>query len=275
MSKVQSIEATLVQHYTTGQIARASDLSVTYIGTLAPYKWLSIIDDRLNKGLPCQSALEASTTRDPLHSGSVRATAGTKGVVFDTRDFAASSVLAVCYTEAEGNTAAHWMDSGIRITMAKILSVGFGSPARKTTVVTGSRDVLPQVPNVVLTYDGILASDRWISLVDSTLNNNNPCVAAGIAAHTADSTHTGVMRAPANTKAITIPQDILLNFGTLFAVCYAEETGTITDDSWQVSLKPVTICHMCIFVMPSHSLFACSGLLRENGSHQDQFHLCS
>jgi hypothetical protein len=92
------------------------------------------------------------------------------------------------------------------------------------------------VAGLTLRYVGDLAENKWVSLVASTLNTNEPCSSATIAAATADSTHTGAVRAPANSRTVTIPQSTLLSETTpWFAVCYAETDGTTSDATWRDS----------------------------------------
>ena len=62
---------------------------------------------------------------------------------------------------------------------------------------------LPQVADTVVTYVGDLDNSKWVSLVDSTLNSNNPCVEGSVAAGNdigggiggADDTHTSALLA--------------------------------------------------------------------------------
>merc|ERR1719446_1388530 len=103
---------------------------------------------------------------------------------------------------------------------------------------------LPQVANTVVTYVGDLDNAKWVSLVDSTLNSNNPCVEGSVAGAAADSTHSGAIQAASGTKEVTIPQSTLLSETKIFAVCYAETDGSTTDSTWRDSYMRVTISKM-------------------------------
>jgi len=96
---------------------------------------------------------------------------------------------------------------------------------------------LPQVANMVLTYTGDLAVYKWVSLVDSTLNNNNPCLDGSVAAVAADTTHSGAQQAASGTRDVTIPQGAgdLLDETKTYAVCYAETDGATSDTTWDDS----------------------------------------
>ena len=93
-----------------------------------------------------------------------------------------------------------------------------------------------QVKDVILEYTGTLNAGKYISLVDSTINNNNPCTGS-YAAATADSLHSGPLRDTGNKKQVTIPQaGVNLLDGTVtFKVCYATGDGSGTDNSWDDS----------------------------------------
>jgi len=103
------------------------------------------------------------------------------------------------------------------------------------------RQVIPQEANVLLEYQGTLAADKWISLVDASLNNNNPCGQPSIAAAAADNLHTGALQGkgtwPAGTgsgQIFKIPQGAgnLLDATKTYTVCYAETDGTASDSTW-------------------------------------------
>ena len=94
---------------------------------------------------------------------------------------------------------------------------------------------LPRVANAVVTYVGELATNRFISFVDASLNSNNPCVDAPTAAATADTQHSGAITA--SGKEATVPQASgnLLDVTKTFAICYAETSGSTSDSSWRDS----------------------------------------
>ena len=65
----------------TNTIPQVADVQVTYAGTLANAKWVSLVDATLNVvnniAVPCDKAV-ASVTADSTHSGAIQAAAGTK-----------------------------------------------------------------------------------------------------------------------------------------------------------------------------------------------------
>ena len=173
----------------------------------------------------------------------MQAGTSTKIVVVDTSRLSASSAFSLCYTEDVGDETATWVDSGLRIFISKVASLNYGSPIRNmpSTNVAPGTNTLPQVTGITWTYQGDLGTAKWMSLVDSTLNSNNPCVVASVASAAEDSTHSGEQQALAGTRRITFPQSQLLNETKLFAVCYAETDGGDTDSTWRDSYVRVTM----------------------------------
>merc|ERR1712100_818145 len=76
------------------------------------------------------------------------------------------------------------------------------------------------------------ANNKWLSVVDATLNSNNPCVSGTVAAAAADSTHSAALQAGEFTKIVNVPQSTLLLDTKTYAVCYAETDGTDDDATW-------------------------------------------
>ena len=168
-----------VTYTTTAQLAGGSAIGVTYVGSLADNMWLSLVDSVLNSEFPCSDSNEAAAASDSTHSGSTRAGTSDKIVAFNTNGLT-SPMYAVCYTEALGTTSATWIDSGMRVTNSKLTSLHYqpaASPLRDISSLDQStlRNRLPQAANVLVTYTGNLVNEKWIALVDSTLNNNEPC----------------------------------------------------------------------------------------------------
>ena len=57
---------------------------------------------------------------DATHSASKQAGATDKLITVDTTSLSNAKTFAVCYTEADGDTGATWIDSGIRVVMSKL-----------------------------------------------------------------------------------------------------------------------------------------------------------
>jgi hypothetical protein len=120
--------------------------------------------------------------------------------------------------------------------VSKITTLTYGSPVKTMTSTNTAAAInrLPQVADMVLTYTGDLEAYKWLSLVDSTLNYDNPCLTGTVAAVAADSYNSGAQRATSGTRAVNIPQaagDLLSEFKS-YAVCYAETDGTTSDSTW-------------------------------------------
>ena len=64
------------------------------------------------------------------------------------------------------------------------------------------------------------------------------------AGHIPDSLHSGAILAASGTKVVTLPQSTLLDETKLYAVCYAETSGSNTDRSWRDSLIRLRISKM-------------------------------
>ena len=261
-----------ISHYTDGQIARVggtkdvwdgsqyvsaevADLELTYTGSLASNKYVSLVDETFNGDFPCADSNVAAAGYDSLHSGVDQGSSSV--VAFDTKDLSTSNRFAVCYSEGDGTSSAAWVDSGIRLTVSKITEVLYGySPTSlpatttypqrtfRSTNVMAATNRLPQVANTVITYVGDLGASRWVSLVDSTLNAANPCVSSAVAAATADAEHSGPIQAD-GSKELSIPQSTLLKVDSDnhvgFALCYADTNGTTTDTTWRDSYIRVKV----------------------------------
>jgi hypothetical protein len=245
ISKVASLEASGITHKTHGHIASHASLSATYSGGLANNKWISMVPSTLNAGTACSGAIFAAHVKSTLYyTGPLQAGAGNKIITLNSRALGTGTEFAVCYAEASGTLAAQWYDSGIRLTISKITSTEYnvapGQTARASiSSIAHARNAFPQVADAKLAYVGDLAANKWISLVRSTLNNNEPCVQGPIAAAAPDTTHSGAARATTgtNTKEATILQAAgnLLDTSYMYAVCYAETDGSISDATWQDS----------------------------------------
>ena len=141
ISKIESLAAHMVTHYTDGQIARVggtyqswdgsayqtvdvADLELTYSGSLSQAMWVSLVDQTLNSMQPCDSASEAAGSAGVAYSGPSQAAGGSKVVTVDTLGMSTTLIFAVCYAEGSGDSSdTTWADSGIRLTVSKVTSV--------------------------------------------------------------------------------------------------------------------------------------------------------
>ena len=246
-------------YQTSGQIAKYSGLTLTYTGTLANNKWISLVDASLESNNPCTGGIaysaigtalgwrlrglhSAMTPADGKHSSPKQAGDSNKLVTVDTMPLDTTKTFAVCYTEGTGVMLDSWYDSGVRFTISKVSTVVYGEATGRTARITTSgvfngNDQFPQVAGLTLRYTGDLADNKWVALVDARSNSNKPCEIPATAAATADATHTGAVRAPGSSKTVTIPQSTLLTETdaprtNLYALCYAETDGSTTDATW-------------------------------------------
>lgn len=107
-----------------------------------------------------------------------------------------------------------------------------------------------------LVYSGSLAINKWLSLVDSTLNNNHPCEETSVAAALADDSHSGVAQAGVSSKIVTM-NTATLNTTKTFAVCYAENSD-YAYDSWydsdiRLEIVPEITCNALKSVYKQHT----------------------
>jgi len=198
-------------------------------------------DNAVYASYPCLSAMHASKKPDTLHTGSLPASDGTRVLSLDSTRLSKTVVFAVCYSDSGGSIMSKWDDSGIRVSVSKIESILYGVEAGRNIRISTSKhlanDCFPQVANAKITYSGdSLPVYKWLSLVDASLNEHDPCVFGAIAAAGVDSTHSGAARAGNGVKEVTMPQSVLLSkLPVAYAVCYAETNGLTSDTTWRDS----------------------------------------
>ena len=192
--------------------------------------------------------------------------AGTSGGFKSSNLGRQTHTFAVCYYDSSAGATTQFLDSGIRVTISKMLKINHGksetaySPydfwpgsAAADLPITGqylARQVLPTTPNQLIEYFSApahgtaLGNDRYLSLVKSTINSYKPCLRSEDAGAAADVDHSG-SRSPqhsaAGTSTVVIPQGIPLDDGETFAVCYSFTSGTTGDRSWHDSYIRLTV----------------------------------
>jgi len=239
---------------TTGHLPNIAGLSLTYGGSLTAAKYVSLVDNSLGSGNPCNTGSIAGGSSSSGKSG-VKTGSATKVITVDTTALSPILTFAVCYDDDIGDTSIPWKDAGMRFTVAKVTSITYNWPVRMTSAATVATDTLPQVKDQVLTYTGDLANDKWISLVDATLNSANPCVtssSAGKLLADADSQHSSSIQAASSSKVVTIPQAVLLDETKTFSLCYAETNGGLIDNTWADSYIRLKISK--VLSVSSHSV---------------------
>jgi hypothetical protein len=230
------------------------DLVIRYYGTIDNDRWVSLVDSTLSSGDPCNDPFEAAGYKDSSHSGS-RLAAGNL-VTVDTASLDASKTFAVCYSENGGIKSSLWRDAGMRVRRSQITSVEYGvDTARYGDGVRYSAwnrnnddndmvptDRLPRRTGITkIGYTGELSATAFVSIVDASLGNGQPCLYPQIAGAAQDAYHTG----PGNQATGSI---VDLDFSThmldlvdaagdlrVYAVCYSTVDGTNTDYTWSDS----------------------------------------
>jgi hypothetical protein len=153
----------------------------------------------------------------------------------------ASKVYSLCYTK---NNGVAWYDSGIRLTIPKLTSLKYSDSKNAAQIDDRTREMdstyratnrFPRIAGTLGGFDylGTLLANKYVSMVDMTLNSDNPCVWGDHAAAGASTQHSG--KTTATGTAFTFPQTVLLDEGKTYAVCYAENTGNTDDTSWRDS----------------------------------------
>jgi hypothetical protein len=223
ITQIHSLRMLTVSHFTFGTIANHNNTELTYTGSLASNKWVSLVDETFNAKFPCADGTVAAGVQDSQHSG---ATEGTNLSVLsvDTTVLSTSTTFAVCYTQGDGTTSASWVDTGIRLTVSLVTSISFGQPTRELHYWPHLLAIcrLPATTNVVVSYAGVLSRNKWLSFVDSSLNGANPCVYTPVPNSTLDTGHSGPLQAAFSTNLVTIPDTTNMNVSATFTVCFSE-----------------------------------------------------
>ena len=210
-------------------------ITVTYLGDLAVTKWLSLIDSTFNINNPCVMGSITAAPADAAHSGSLQSVSGTHAVVIPQEVLlSGSNLYSVCYAEVDGSIFdTSWRYTGIQVRTTLIESISSHSVQHRTFGQIAAHSSLQ------LVYGGILAMYKWLSIVDSSLNGNNPCALGTVAGSASDTTHSGPLRGGAFTKIVQVDTTQLLKTSS-FAVCYTEAVGDTTA-SWIDSGLRLTI----------------------------------
>ena len=120
---------------------------------------MALVDQVLNSNFPCADGNVAAAGADSLHSGVAQGSSSV--VTYDTTGMSTAKTFAVCYTEGDGTSSASWVDSAIRITVAKVSSIEFGNPARILTNIMASSSTMPKSDTIVsFTYVGVLTEQK-------------------------------------------------------------------------------------------------------------------
>ena len=222
--------------------------TLRYEGTLQQGAFVSLVDTTLSliPGNPC-SPVEASHSADQLHSGPMTGTSdGTTGngkvlrlqqdssgvLLQSTKEFA------VCYTAGNGTAQDNgWSYANIVIRTSRLSRLDIydkryrscGTSDDSTHGVVERPCVIPNHPDLILRYYGTIDQDKWVSLVDDTINGGNPCSDPNEAAGYKDGAHSGSRHAAGNLFTVDTAG---LDATKTFAVCYSENGG-IQSSLWR------------------------------------------
>ena len=244
-NKLVTLTCAFTTHITSGTLGDSNNMACIYAGSILSSAWVALVEASTNSNQPCDT--EAAYAPDTLHSGSIRAAASghvpsitgapidatTRTVHIDTSSLDTTAMFAVCYTE----TNASWSDSGIRLRVSKISQLTYGHPTRTMDGTYKAANRLPQSGNANVVYHGDLAANKYISFVALSSNAYRPCDDGAVAAASIDSTHSGSLQAGGG-KAVVFPSGLIQS--TLFAVCYADSTGSATDQWYDSAIRVST-----------------------------------
>jgi hypothetical protein len=257
----------------TNVIPQLKNVYLRYEGTLpttGTVGKVSLVDSSLNNNNPCDKAFAAAAA-DNIHSGKIDVEAaaggaadlgGTGGMfkipmTTDDTMLDATRTYTICQATGTGDTSdTSWQSTGIQVKVAKLWEISFGGYGLSATnkwslhdtestsgpragvrkFITGvdnEAGVIPHHSSLTMYYQGTVLETRWISFVDQTLNNNNPCQVGSIAAAPKDSAHSGSLQADSGTKTFKV-DTTALSAAKVFAVCYTE-SGGITSSQWRDS----------------------------------------
>jgi hypothetical protein len=202
-------------------------------------------------------------------------TAGLVSSTLDTTGLSTSAIYAVCYSlnHNSGAQSGTWVDSGLRITVPKLISVDYkglnadvltgngkpngavsGSRTRMMTSIFRATNQLPAYSASStthalhdlgqLTYAGDIAANERVALISADINSGNPCVNPYETTAAADSTHSGELSAV--TKTATVTQNTLLDSTKIFALCYSDGAGGNSDITWRDSYIRMAISQVAL-----------------------------
>jgi hypothetical protein len=232
VSMVRSVVSTNVEHFTFGQVPSDSSVPLTFTGSLANDTWSALVSEESNGYQPCnQSAFGYGSSA--TQSAVVQANGNTW--FFDTSGLDPSKTFALCYAYNSGSVNdPTWSDSGIRVTISELSTIVYSYPEKSiSSASVGVEAVLPHGEDIEFSYEGSLAGNKRIALVNYALNGSNPCVYAAEITAGPDSEHSGVLTSTSE-KGLTFSTSSL-DISRTFTVCYTHGSGDSSDMSWRDS----------------------------------------
>jgi len=167
-------------------IPQEANVLLEYDGDLADNKWVSLVGTHLAAD-PCAAGGIAAAVADNVHSGVVQGTGlggtGSGKLVKIPQDTQArvldsTQVYAVCYSSTGPLSTDTWVNTGIEIRISKLSYVTTYDTSFRTdgTIPNcGASTGQGGCASLTMRYFGTILNDRWLSLVDSTLNSGQPC----------------------------------------------------------------------------------------------------
>jgi len=221
MSKITSVSAAGLTHATYGTLARISPLVLTYNGHVENGRWLSIVDGGLNNDAPCTDSRVAAGPSDTLHSGLLQARVNTTVVDIAAASLSDTVTFAVCYCEEiTCNATTLWTDTGIRLRISQVKAA--------------THWIKRSTGMPMLSVMGTLSlSTSYLSLVDGSRNNNNPCISQSDVEANAGTHHSGSKALIAGTKDVEMWHIWSMDTSKVYALCYSEDISATNDISWR------------------------------------------
>jgi len=106
------------------RLPQEQNIVVTYTGSLAGSKWISMVDATSNSGSPCGVGPNAAAAASDSASGSMQANMGKEVTIPQTSAFLSTTItFAVCYASASGDVMDSWADSNIRLKTSKVATI--------------------------------------------------------------------------------------------------------------------------------------------------------
>jgi len=282
ISKIDSVGSHNMQHRVQGHIANAVDYHLSFRGTLDAGNTIALVDETANAGVPCvggeaDSVPNGVTPNTNDRSGPLTTDAacptcygtdvsgnmfssgnGTSTVEINSNLLDTTKNFAICY-----NHDSTWYDSGIRVTVSKIVSLHYNREQQtevaeevymrtwlSTNKADGADDTYPVVTNrlplveddtpLTIQYRGFLPDGATVSIVSAANFIREPCASAFVAEGASDTQHH--LASSATLADFTVDTGSTNGYlsgsdnngnNQLFAVCYKDESATI--DMWKDS----------------------------------------
>jgi len=147
----------------------------------------------------------------------------------------------ICYTDGDGSaTDTNWRDSYVRVQLSKVTSIIATGVTHTDHGHLANHD--DQTPLEIEYAGSQSAIGYYISLVDETYNDNNPCVDANYAdgTSTADASHFSVSTTAGDSNQKVQMKTSHMDTTKQYAVCYNEGSAPWFDSGIRVRITELT-----------------------------------